>query len=78
MGGGEANSAGEVCGLWVAASRTKVGAHDLTPANCHYPLIFPEGCLKESEVDTCIKEDYKEEKKIRSKVFKIKVRFCLP
>lgn len=63
----------EPCSVWVAARRVKVGARDLTPANCHYHLIFPSDCLKESRVDTCIKEDYKEEKKIRSKVFKIKV-----
>jgi len=77
LGDVEANSASEVCeepcSLWGAASHARVGACDLTPANCHYHLIFPKGCLKESRVDTCIKEDYKGEKKIRSKVFKIKV-----
>lgn len=59
--------------LWIVASHTEVGACDLTLANCHYHLIFSNDCLKERRVDTCIKEDYKEGKKIRSKVFKIKV-----
>lgn len=68
----------------VVASHSDTGACDLTPGKATINFFSQMTVLshlnnfKGSKVNHCSKEDYMEEKKIRSKVFTIKVWFYLP